>query len=347
LRGSIAIATFRDRGTDYNPTLLEGLDYALAEMGRREIKAVIYLTNFWEWSGGMMTYLHWTNGGRYLNMNDPAHPWPEFPDFVSQFYGSPPAVAMYHDYLRAVVTRTNSVTGRAYAEDPTIMAWQLANEPRPAGSDGVGRPNLPTFQAWVRDTTRLLKSLDANHLVSTGSEGLKGCIESAECVIEEHAMPDVDYLTAHIWPQNWGWVDPADIAGTWSRAEALVREYLQQHEGFAVQLDKPLVIEEFGFPRDGASFDPTSSTTYKDRYYQLIYDAALASARRGGPIAGTNFWAWNGEGRAAHADHRYQPSDTALLGDPPHEPQGWYGVFDSDASTQAVVRAHAEAIAAV
>src|SRR4030095_2953093 len=27
LRGSIAIATFRDRGTDYNPTLLEGLDY--------------------------------------------------------------------------------------------------------------------------------------------------------------------------------------------------------------------------------------------------------------------------------------------------------------------------------
>jgi len=347
LRGSIAIATFRDRGTDYNPTLLEGLDYALAEMGRREIKAVIYLTNFWEWSGGMMTYLHWTNGGRYLNMNDPAHPWPAFPDFVSGFYRSPEAVAMYHHYLRAVVTRTNSITGVAYVEDPTIMSWQLANEPRPGGSDAVGRPNLPAFQAWVRDTTRLLKSLDANHLVSTGSEGLKGCIESAECVIEEHALPDVDYLTAHIWPQNWGWVDPADIAGTWSRAEALVREYLAQHEGFAVQLGKPLVIEEFGFPRDGASFDPTSSTAFKDRYYQLIYDAALASARRGGPIAGTNFWAWNGEGRAAHADRRYQPSDTALLGDPPHEPQGWYGVFDSDASTQAVVRAHAEAIAAV
>ena len=37
----------------------------------------------------------------------------------------------------------------------------------------------------------------------------------------------------------------------------------------------------------------------------------------------------------------------AYLGDPPHEPQGWYGVFDGDESTQAVVRAHAEAIAAV
>ena len=256
LRGSIAVATFRDRGTDYNRTLLEGLDFALAEMGRREMKAVIYLTNFWEWSGGMMTYLHWTNGGRYLNMNDPDHPWPAFPDFVSGFYRSPEAVAMYHHYLRAVVTRTNSITGVAYAEDPAIMSWQLANEPRPGGSDAVGRPNLPAFQAWVRDTTRLLKSLDSNHLVSTGSEGLKGCIESAECVIEEHALPDVDYLTAHIWPQNWGWVDPADIAGTWPRAEALVREYLEQHEGYAVQIGKPLVVEEFGFPRDGASFDP-------------------------------------------------------------------------------------------
>ena len=72
--------TFRNRTRHFNETLLRGLDHALAEMGRREITAVIYLTNFWEWSGGMMTYLYWTNGGRYINMNDPAHPWPEFPD---------------------------------------------------------------------------------------------------------------------------------------------------------------------------------------------------------------------------------------------------------------------------
>ena len=64
-----------------------GLDHALAEMGKRGMTAVIYLTNFWEWSGGMMTYLYWTNGGRYINMNDPAHPWPEFADMSSEFYG--------------------------------------------------------------------------------------------------------------------------------------------------------------------------------------------------------------------------------------------------------------------
>jgi mannan endo-1,4-beta-mannosidase len=107
------------------------------------------------------------------------------------------------------------------------------------------------------------------------------------------------------------------------------------------------VIEEFGYPRDGGGYDPESATSYKDGYYRLIYDAVEASARTNGPIAGSNFWAWNGEGRAVHGDHRYQTGDHAWLGDPPHEPQGWYGVFDSDASTSAVVAAHAKALASI
>ena len=75
--------TFRNRTRHFNETLLRGLDNTLAEMGKRGLTTVIYLNNFWEWSGGMMTYLYWTNGGRYVNMNDPAHPWPEFPDMSS------------------------------------------------------------------------------------------------------------------------------------------------------------------------------------------------------------------------------------------------------------------------
>ena len=69
--------------------------------------------------------------------------------------------------------------------------------------------------------------------------------------------------------------------------------------------------------------------------------------RVGGPVAGTHFWAWGGEGRAQHADHHFQPGDTSYVGDPPHEPQGWYSVFDVDASTQAVIRNHAAAVKAL
>jgi mannan endo-1,4-beta-mannosidase len=346
LRNSVRPA-FRDQGTRYSETLLRGLDLALAEMGRRGMRAVIYLTNFWEWSGGMMTYLYWNNGGRYIDMNDPAHPWPEFPDMSSEFYGNAPAVAMYHDYVRAVVTRRNSVTGRHYRDDQAIMAWQLANEPRPAGSPAAGRRHMASYLAWIEATARLIKSLDPNHLVSTGSEGTMGCIEEVQCVVDAHSSPAIDYVTAHIWPQNWSWADPRDLAGSWPTVERNTRAYLAQQIHIARRLGKPLVIEEFGMPREGGSFDPGTATTHKDLFYQLIYAAVLDSLRSGGPLRGANFWAWGGEGRAQHADHHFERGDTSYLGDPPHEPQGWYSVFDSDASTQAVIRDYAAAAKAL
>lgn len=345
LKNSITPA-FRDQGSNYNRALLEGLDFALSEMGRRNMRAVIYLTNFWEWSGGMMTYLYWTNGGRFINMNDPAHPWPEFPDAVSAFYSSPAAVRMYHDYVRAVVNRRNSITGTRYIDDPAIMSWQLANEPRPGGSDPVGMHQLPAYVAWINATARLIKSLDPNHMVSTGSEGTMGCLGNDGCVFRAHSSPDIDYLTAHIWPQNWGWADPAKLDATWPTVEANTRAYIAQQVGTATRLGKPLVIEEFGFPRDSGSFTPGSPTTFKDRFYALIYGAIEDSIGSGGPIAGSNFWAWGGEERAAHDDFRFHPGDTAYLGDPPHEPQGWYSVLTGDESTKVVIRAHAAAVRA-
>lgn len=338
--------TFRNRTGHYNETLLRGLDHALAEMGKRGLTAVIYLTNFWEWSGGMMTYLYWTNGGRYINMNDPAHPWPEFADMSSEFYGHASAMRMFDDYVRAVVGRRNTVTGRLYRDDPAIMAWQLANEPRPGGSNEAGRKHMQAYLAWIGGTARLIKSIDPNHMVSTGSEGTQGCLEDDQCVVAAHSAPAVDYMTAHIWPQNWGWADPKDLPGTWPTTERNVSAYLTRQVGIAKRLGKPLVIEEFGYPRDGGSFDPGSTTTYKDRYYKLIYDAVLTSVSSGGPLQGANFWGWGGEGRAQHADHHFVRGDTSYLGDPPHEPQGWYSVFDSDASTQAVIRDYGAAVKA-
>jgi endo-1,4-beta-mannosidase len=41
----------------------------------------------------------------------------------------------YKNYVRSIVTRRNSVTGRIYKDDPTIMAWDLANEPFAPGDD--------------------------------------------------------------------------------------------------------------------------------------------------------------------------------------------------------------------
>ena len=49
-------------------------------------------------------------------------------------------------------------------------------------------------------------------------------------------------------------------------------------------------------------------------------------------------------GRTQNADFMLKAGDS-FVGDPPQEPQGLYCVFDSDASTIAIIRAHAEHMA--
>ena len=44
---------------ELNESLLKGLDVLLAEMAKRDMTAVIFLNNYWEWSGGMLTYMSW------------------------------------------------------------------------------------------------------------------------------------------------------------------------------------------------------------------------------------------------------------------------------------------------
>lgn len=330
-------------GDVWREDILRGLDFMLAEMAKRNQKAVIFLNNFWEWSGGMMTYQSWVNGDHYIDLNDPNHPWPEFADVSAQFYANAQAVALSKRAIKNIICRTNSITGIAYSDDTTIMAWQLANEPRPGGS--VGKTNFQAFYSWVRDTSHYIKQLDKHHLVSTGNEGIMGCLQQSDCVINASAADDIDYITMHIWPLNWGWIDPKQFEATFSQGLDKTRAYIKDHIALARRLQKPLVAEEFGLPRDGGGFAPGLSTHYRDRYFKLIFEAVEADAAEDGPFAGTNFWAWGGMGRAQHEDYKMQLSDTEYLGDPPQEPQGQNSVFNSDLSTLALIHAHGEALA--
>lgn len=339
--------TFRGPGEDYSADLLTGLDVLLAEMARRDMKAVIYLNNFWDWSGGMPAYLNWTGNGTWFQQGDPAHPWPAYPDYSARFYGDAKANAMFRHFVRAVVGRTSTVTGKPYRDDPTIMAWQLANEPRPGGTEDFGVRNLPTYYRWIDETAAYIKTIDPNHLVSTGSEGSKGCLERESCVVEAHRPASIDYMTLHVWPNNWSWIDFKDQPGTYDAGEAQCRDYVTRHIALAKGLNKPLVIEEFGLIRDERVFEPGAPATFKDRFYRTIYDMTLADMKAGGPTAGTNFWAWNGEGRAQQPDAWFKKGDTSFVGDPPQEEQGLFGVFDADVSTLAVIAEHAGAVRAL
>jgi len=333
--------TFRDAGPQYNETLLRGLDFLLDELAARDMHAVIWLNNFWEWSGGMGTYLYWTNGGEFVDLGDPEHPWPAFPDFTAGFYGSAVANRLFRDYVEALISRRNTVNGKPYASDPAIMAWQLANEPRPGYRNELGFSRLDTYYRWIADTAGLIRRLDPNHLVSIGSEGTMGCLQDETCYLEAHALEGIDYLTFHMWPKNWSWFDATAAAETFPRTQERADAYITTHLGFAERLGKPVVLEEFGLERDGGAFDPAAPTTLRDRLYAQVFGRVEHSLAQGGPFAGTNFWTWGGYGRAEHPDYSWRPGDRSFTGDPPQEAQGLNSVFAGDASTLAVIRDHA------
>jgi mannan endo-1,4-beta-mannosidase len=65
--------------------------------------------------------------------------------------------------------------------------------------------------------------------------------------------------------------------------------YIIQHAEIAKQLKKPLVIEEFGLPRDNHSFNIKSSTNLRDNYYRVLFAICNESRMGNGVIAGLQF----------------------------------------------------------
>lgn len=306
----------------YNKDLLSGLDFLLSEMQRRGMKAILYLTNSWEWSGGYSQYLEWSGKGK---APVPAvDGWNTFQSYVAQFVQCDSCKLLFKKHVSFILNRTNQYTKKKYTDDPAIMAWQIANEPRAFSASGKA-----PFAEWIKETARFIKSIDKNHLVTTGSEGQMGSEDDIELWKDVHSEPAIDYLTIHIWPSNWGWLDRMHMSATFDKAVANSKDYLARHLAIAEKMNKPLVVEEFGLPRDSMSFAPSSATKLRDKYYKIIFELVTQSAKDKNNFSGCNFWAWGGTGRATKGHVFWQKGDN-YLGDPAQEEQGLYSVFDTD-----------------
>jgi len=103
------------------------------------------------------------------------------------------------------------------------------------------------------------------------------------------------------------------------------------------ELGKPVLLLETGLARDDGSFEPSARTTFRDRYFDLVFDATHRSVQSCGALAGTFPWAWSGEGLPEQPGGVGQQG--MFTGDPPHERQGWYSVYAEDVSTVELVTA--------
>lgn len=306
---------------EYNDTILQGLDYLMAEFEKRNMKAILYFNNAWEWSGGYGTYLEWATGKRCPIPG--VDGWPQYMEYVGDFVMNDKAIELSTNHVKNIVTRRNTVTGQLYKDSPALMAWEIANEPRCFVDDSVHKARLVAF---IDRQSKLIKQLDPNHLVTTGSEGKHGCEQDINLFTTIHSLPCIDYACIHIWPYNWSWIKEKPDS-----VNELTMRYIDEAYERMQPFGRPVVLEEFGYPRDNMSFKPGSPTTGRDAYYKYVFSVIYDS----GKIAGCNFWGWGGKAKVKHVI--WQRWDD-YVGDPAQEEQGLNSVFDDDKSTLKIIK---------
>ncbi|CAH1762457.1 24164_t:CDS:2 [Entrophospora sp. SA101] len=324
----------------YNEEVFQGLDWFLDQLRKYDITAIMTLSNYWHWSGGFAQYVNWIDKTTPIPYPKWGSEFLDFEEYAARFYSDEKiqkeCQQLYLNHVETVINRRNMINGEFYRDDPVIFAWELANEPQPPIYQGTNdKHHHEIFFNWIDSTANFIKSLDPNHLVSTGVEGKHG----KDWFITSHRSKHIDFTSAHVWVENWGYYNSSDPSEeNYQKAENFMIEFLENTSDWSTNIsNKPILLGEFGMARDGwkdiSKYDPRATTKNKDRYFKAIADKVLQLEKQK-RFSGLAFWAFAGLAR---------PTDSIpqWLGDPPHEPPGWYSVYDTDQSTLNIFAEHA------
>jgi mannan endo-1,4-beta-mannosidase len=237
----------------YDEDSFDRIDYTVWKAGQLGLRLVVVLTNNWPDFGGIPQYATWFGAEH------------------DDFYRRPDMKDCYRAWVRHVLCRRNRYTGLSNTQDPTVMTWELCNEPR-CQSDKSG----DTLVRWADEMSRLVKKLAPRQLVAVGDEGFYGIPGHADYPYSDYegvawkrltALPAVDYGTVHLYPESWG--RPVEWGVPW----------IADHIRDGRRLRKPVVLEEYGL-RDQAIRD------------EIYRDWTGTVEREGG--AGDQFWLLTG-----------------------------------------------------
>lgn len=208
------------------PNGLQNFDQVVARAKAHGLRLLVTLTNNWSDYGGMDVYVQQILGSTYHDL----------------FYTDPQVIAAFKKYINGFVSR--------YVDEPTILAWELANEPRCAGSTGVTTGNCtnPTITQWIAEISAYIKSIDPNHLVGVGDEGFindpgnPSYPYQGTLGIDFEAnlqIPTIDFGTFHMYPESWGQTNDPSAVG-WGN------QWITDHAAMGRSAGKPVIMEEFG-----------------------------------------------------------------------------------------------------
>lgn len=187
----------------------ELFDNYVALAHQYDIKLVLSLADYWNYFGSLDSY-------------------------GSNHYSNPESIARFKAFISELLQHRNPLTGYSYGQDPAIMMWEIANEPRCTSSC-----DAEIFKQWADELSRHIKSLAPHHLVSIGAEssfGHNGTSDDFDFVREVNDLTSIDAISAHMYPTAWNMSDDEVLANIDQLAEV------------GHVLNKPAYIGEFSWP---------------------------------------------------------------------------------------------------
>jgi endo-1,4-beta-mannosidase len=234
----------------YREAAFKDLDAVLVSASKHHLRLILALSNNWADYGGAPEWV------KFFGLTD-----------KNDFFDKPQIKAAFKDYINHMVNRVNTISGVAYKEDPTIMAWDLMNEP------WYQRDTSGKFMGlWIDEMSSYLKSLGVKQLVTTGMEGYRarnGTHYSGTDFILDQQSPSIDFATFHIYPTSQ--YTQYNLETT----QAILAAYVK--DGHEI-LKKPVVMEEFGIEKGKPGYDRPP----------FIYGMLKAFYDAGGN--GSNYW---------------------------------------------------------
>ncbi len=237
------------------------MDYILYKASLSNMRVIIPFVNNWNDFGGIDQYVNWYLGRAPSTSEH------------DLFFTNETIKGWYRNYVSYFLNRVNTYTGIAYKNDPTVLAWDLANEPR-AYTDTAGL----VLDPWIDEMAAYIKSVDPNHLLSTGVEGWYGYTDTGVDFIRSQSSPNIDIATFHLFPDYYGLTS----------AQAL--QWIQDRANDATNaLNKPVYIGEFGKMVDRSASDASTQMRTRDSLYKNIYSTASSAG-----VDGLGFWLLSG-----------------------------------------------------
>ncbi|TCD64167.1 hypothetical protein EIP91_004480 [Steccherinum ochraceum] len=223
---------------------LQNFDNVVAAAKANGLRLIVSLTNNWSDYGGMDVYVSQLTGTTIHGL----------------FYTDSNVLSAFKNYVQTFVTR--------YKNEPTILAWELANEPRCKGSNSQdnGSCTTATITQWASEISAFIKSIDSNHLVAIGDEGFFNQPGNPSYPYQGSEGVDfdanlqistLDFGTFHSYPTSWGQANPP----TWGA------QWITDHAASMTKANKPVILEEFGVT-------DSQATTYAT-WYSAIMSSGL------------------------------------------------------------------------